>query len=132
MTETQRPTVLIADDSELNREILYEFLVDDYSVAQAANGQQALETARQRHPDIILMDLSMPIMDGITACHKLKEDPATASIPVIFVTGNNDPLDREQAKAAGAADFIIKPFDTKKLRHCIKRHLRSPQDPMPR
>jgi CheY-like chemotaxis protein len=84
------PTVLIVDDSRVNVEILRQILSPEYRTFRACNGQQALDLARAYPPDVILLDVEMPGMDGYQVCAILKVDPRTRGIPVIFVTGTDD------------------------------------------
>ena len=80
-------TILVADDTPSNIQLLDEILGSEYELLAAANGQEALETALQERPCLILMDVMMPVLDGFEACRRLKADPRTEGIPVIFLTG---------------------------------------------
>ncbi|HBE73750.1 MAG TPA: hypothetical protein DDW31_06675 [candidate division Zixibacteria bacterium] len=103
--------ILVADD---DRHVLYlisEVLTrSDYEVSQAADGDQALEMARSTKPDIIILDIMMPGLDGIEVCRAVKSDPATAGIRVIMVTAKSGPQDIEAGREAGADHYITKPF----------------------
>ena len=104
--------ILVVDDIEANRRLLQAKLeAQYYTVIQAENGPQALEVARKELPDIILLDVMMPGMDGYEVCRRLKEDPATAFIPVVMVTALSDTEDRVRGLDAGAEDFLTKPVD---------------------
>lgn len=104
--------ILIVDDIEANRRLLQAKLeAQYYSVIQADNGQTAIELAKSESPDIILLDVMMPGMDGYEVCRRLKADPATAYIPVVMVTALSDVEDRVRGLDAGAEDFLTKPVD---------------------
>ena len=120
---TPRPTILVIDDSEVNRSILRNLLRHDYALLLAENGTEGLAIARQTLPDLILLDVVMPDLDGFTLCRQLKAEPATAEIPVIFNTGEADPLSTKQGFEAGAVDYIVKPFFPVEALARIKNHL---------
>lgn len=104
--------ILVVDDIEANRRLLQAKLEAQYhTVLLAENGQQALEVARREHPEIILLDVMMPGMDGYEVCRRLKADPATSYIPVVMVTALSDMEDRVKGLEAGAEDFLTKPVD---------------------
>jgi two-component system cell cycle response regulator len=104
--------ILVVDDIEANRRLLQAKLeAQYYTVIQAENGPQAIEVAKNELPDIILLDVMMPGMDGYEVCRRLKEDPATAFIPVVMVTALSDTEDRVRGLEAGAEDFLTKPVD---------------------
>lgn len=102
--------ILIVDDTQANIEMLYAILRPEYAVNVAMNGADALEIALDSPPDIILLDIIMPGMDGYEVCRQLKKHPETAKIPVIFVTALNTSVDEEKGFDLGAVDFISKPF----------------------
>jgi len=108
--------VLIADDEESIRRLVSSILDKDYLVLKAADGQEALDTARRHKPNLILMDIMMPRMDGYSACAALKKDPQTAHIPVVMLTGVGHQLNRVLAMQMGADDYITKPFDVTELK----------------
>jgi len=104
--------ILVVDDIRTNIKVLEAKLTSEYyEVITAANGPEALESANHGNPDLILLDVMMPGMDGFEVCRRLKADPATAHIPVIMVTALGDPEDRVQGLSAGADDFLTKPVD---------------------
>lgn len=104
--------ILIVDDIEANRKLLAAKLEAQYhSVLLAENGPQALEIAQKEDPEIILLDVMMPGMDGYEVCRRLKADPATSHIPVVMVTALSDTEDRVRGLDAGAEDFLTKPID---------------------
>jgi CheY-like chemotaxis protein len=105
--------VLLIDDDDEVREVAQVTLevVGGWTVVTASNGAQGLETARTERPDAILLDVMMPGMDGPTVFQKLREDPATAAIPVIMLTAKVQATDRRQLDGLGAAGVLAKPFD---------------------
>ncbi|PIE70776.1 MAG: two-component system response regulator [Deltaproteobacteria bacterium] len=103
--------LLIVDDIPENIDVFAAILSDDYQLKIALNGENALRIARcQPHPDLIILDIMMPGMDGYAVCRKLKSDPVTRHIPVIFVTAMDDTHDEEKGFAVGASDYITKPI----------------------
>lgn len=103
-------TILIADDHDDNRELLQLLLIGaGYEVHEARNGSECLTLARDVNPDLIMVDLSMPVMDGWTMFEELRSDEVTKSIPCMAVTANAD-LDRVQALQSGFIDYVSKPF----------------------
>ena len=116
-------TVLIVEDVELNRDLLVQLLQDDYRLVLAHDGQAALEKARDERPDLILMDLSLPRLDGWEATRRLKSDRSLAGIPVIALSAHAMRGDEEQARAAGCDDFLTKPIDETLLFQKLERHL---------
>lgn len=103
-------TLLIVDDEKQNRLLLTELFGSTYKIIQAKNGVQALEKARQHRPDLILLDVLMPEMDGMGVLRELKRDDATRLIPVIFITALDSATDEENGLNLGAVDYISKPF----------------------
>jgi len=105
--------VLLVEDNEVNR-YLARFVLEKggFRVVTAANGREAIELARGERPDLILMDIQMPVMDGYEATVALKADAALSAIPVVALTAYAMPNEREQAMAAGCAGHIEKPIDT--------------------
>jgi two-component system sensor histidine kinase/response regulator len=105
-------TILVVDDEEINRDILRALIESHgYTVIEAVNGEEALRRIAEASPDVILLDIMMPIMDGFETCRKLKSDPVTAPIPVLLVTSLTDRSDRLKGIEAGANDFLNKPID---------------------
>lgn len=105
-----RPTVLVVDDSPVNLQLAFGILKNDYRVKVANNGPAALALAAATPPDLILLDVMMPEMDGFEVCRRLKADPTTSLIPVIFLTSKTEVEDEKMGFLVGAADFIHKPF----------------------
>jgi putative two-component system response regulator len=117
--------VLIVDDEPGNIKILSNVLSADYVMSVSTNGKQALEIASIQLPDIILLDMVMPEMDGIEVCLALKADPATADIPVIFVTSMTDTANEERGLEAGAVDYISKPISPPIVKARVKIHIQN-------
>jgi two-component system, cell cycle response regulator DivK len=108
--------ILLVEDDEMNRDMLSRRLLKrGYDVTIATDGEQGVEMARAGNPDIILMDMSLPVMDGWTATRTLKDDDATAGIPVIALTAHAMAGDQEKALAAGCDDFDTKPIELTRL-----------------
>jgi len=120
-------TLLIVDDEKRNRSLLTELLQGDYRIILAKNGEQALERAREHHPDLILLDVLMPDRDGYAVIRELKNDDQTRDIPVIFVTALDSAGDEERGLELGAVDYISKPFNPAIVRVRIRNHLQSVQ-----
>ena len=104
-----KPTILVVDDQETVIKVMERMLSDTYQVLTARTGMSALEVARNKLPDLILLDMVMPEMSGIEVCQRLSKDPITAGIPVIFVTSMDDRHNEETGFRAGALDYITKP-----------------------
>lgn len=108
--------ILLVEDDEMNRDMLSRRLIKrGYDVTIATDGEEGVTMARSGNPDIILMDMSLPVMDGWTATRTLKDDGATAGIPVIALTAHAMAGDQEKALAAGCDDFDTKPVELQRL-----------------
>ena len=103
------------EDVELNRDLLVQLLEDDYEILTAADGKAGLEAAARMGPDLILMDLSLPVIDGWEATRRLKADAELRHIPVIALSAHAMAGDREKALEAGCEDYDTKPVDIKRL-----------------
>ncbi|HEU5072398.1 MAG TPA: adenylate/guanylate cyclase domain-containing protein [Verrucomicrobiae bacterium] len=115
-TPPPRGHVLVVDDEEQNRMLLRDSLeAHGYEIAEAADGEQALQQIAERPPDVVLLDVMMPRMDGFEVCRRLKNNPATAGIPVLMVTALSERKERMMGVAAGANDFLNKPVDIQDL-----------------
>jgi CheY-like chemotaxis protein len=117
-------TILVVEDSETNVLTTSLYLESKgYHITVARNGQEALEMVRTKHPAVILMDLQMPVMDGLETMRKLRQDsdPQIANLPIIAVTALAMPGDRERAMSAGATEYMSKPVRMKQLFELIKR-----------
>lgn len=119
-----KPTILIVDDMAANIAILSDLLKSDYRIKVAISGEKALEIANaSEKPDLILLDIMMPGMDGYEVCKELKSSPVTSNIPVIFVTALNDVKDEEYGLNLGAVDYIFKPFHPDVVKVRVKNHI---------
>lgn len=120
----ERPRILIVDDERININILNTLLKTDYKIMAATSGEQAIKAAVDGQPDLILLDILMPGMDGHQVCRKLKSDPATRSIPIIFITAMGDAENETMGFALGAVDYIPKPFNNAVVKARVGVHLR--------
>ena len=111
-----RPRLLIAEDDRDLAETMREVLEEDFAVDVAVNGSDAVAQARDGRPDVVVMDARMPKMNGIDACRELRDDPRTADLPIIMVTGGSEPGLASAAFDAGATDYLPKPFSISQLR----------------
>ncbi len=102
-------TILIVDDAVENIDILKGILGDEYHIRAATNGLTALKIAEKTMPDIVLLDIMMPDMDGYEVCERLKNNPITSSIPVIFITAKDQEMDEAKGFEVGAVDYVTKP-----------------------
>lgn len=108
--------ILLVEDNEMNRDMLSRRLLrNNFEVVMAVNGQEGVDMAKSERPDIILMDMSLPVMDGWEATRTIKADESTRSIPVIALTAHAMESDREQAMQAGCDDFDTKPIELPRL-----------------
>ncbi|OYU44621.1 MAG: diguanylate cyclase response regulator [Burkholderiales bacterium PBB4] len=119
----RRTKLLIVDDQPLNIQVLYQLFSKDHQVFMATNGAQALALSASQQPDLILLDIVMPDMDGYEVCSRLKADPLTREIPVIFVTAHTDEASEEHGLDVGAVDFISKPVNPKIVRARVATHI---------
>ncbi len=119
----KRPTVLAVDDTPTNLNLLSQLLGKKYRVQLAVSGAKALALAAKQPPDIIVLDVMMPEMDGYTVCRQLKADPRTRDVPVIFLTALNGAEDETRGFDAGGADFVAKPFTPATLLARVETHL---------
>lgn len=122
MKNVDKKTILLVDDDPISRELLCIILGEDYNIMIATSGEEALKSAMEQ-PDLILLDVMMPVMDGYEVCRRLKRAPAISDIPVIFVTGLNDPEDEIKGLSLGAVDYLIKPMHMALTLARIKSHL---------
>lgn len=115
--------ILIVEDVELNTDLLVQLLEDDYDLVTAEDGAQGVAEAESERPDLILMDISMPVMDGYEATRLIKSDPDLADIPIIGLSGHAMSGDIEKALAAGFDDYLTKPIDEDLLFEKLERYL---------
>jgi len=118
-----RSVILAVDDTPENLDVVKGLLTPKFIVKAAVNGMMALKIVEKQSPDLILLDIRMPGMDGFEVCRKLKENAASAAIPVIFLTGESDAASEADALAAGAAGYITKPLDPATLLAGIEKCL---------
>lgn len=121
---TGQKTILLVDDDPSNIRVLNTTLTEKYQTKIATSGEKALEIVmRSPQPDLILLDIMMPGMDGFEVCRRLKENPETSGIPVIFLSGKDNASDRSKGLALGAIDFIEKPIDVSMVSIWVSAHL---------
>jgi len=114
--ERQMTKILVVEDNEMNRDMLSRRLVrKKYEVLVAVDGRESVEMARSEAPDLVLMDMSLPVMDGWEATRQLKASPATQAIPIIALTAHAMSGDREKAMEAGCDDYDTKPVELPRL-----------------
>ncbi len=118
-----KPKLLVVDDQPINIQVMYQAFAGEYQVFMATSGEQALSICKTNPPDLILLDVMMPGIDGFEVCRQLKDDDATAHIPVIFVTAHTDAAQETHGLSVGAVDFISKPVNPDVVRARVKTHL---------
>ena len=123
MEDLSECTVLIVDDTETNVDILVDTLGEDYDIAVAMDGESALEVVEEDSPDLILLDIMMPGMDGYEVCKRLKDNPETAAIPIIFLSALTKADEKQKGLKLGAVDFLTKPFNLSVMQDKVKQHL---------
>ena len=126
-TAPRLATVLIVDDFEDNRQMYAEFLTySGYHVLEATDGAEAIAKAKELAPDLVVMDLSLPVMDGWEATRRLKGDPTTRHIPILALTGHSFDGHSQEARDAGCDGFLAKPCLPERLLQAIRQMLSSP------
>ncbi|MEG3640416.1 response regulator [Magnetococcus sp. PR-3] len=124
MENEEKRIILIVDDAPANVQTLNSFLKESYKTKIATNGEKALKIAGgETKPDLILLDIMMPEMDGYEVCRRLKSDPETKQIPVIFLSGKDSLMDEAKGLMLGAVDFIMKPIDATLVKARVRVHL---------
>jgi len=118
-----KKTILVVDDTEWNRDLLVQLLEDDYDILQAVDGAEGVKKTEDDKPDLILMDLGMPVMDGWEATRRIKANDALKQIPIIAVTSHAMVGDEIDARKAGCDDYLPKPIDEQLLIEKIKKFL---------
>jgi CheY-like chemotaxis protein len=122
--QTAPASILVIDDVPDNLRLLAQILTQrGYTVRAVSNGEQALVAATAAPPDLILLDIMMPGMDGYTVCEHLKTQPETAKIPVIFISALNEPLDKVKAFTVGGVDYLTKPFQMEEILARVNVHI---------
>ncbi len=119
-----RPTVMVVDDTDINLMMMESILAEKYSLKLFSEAKVALDDAFANPPDLILLDIMMPDIDGFEACRRLKANPVLADIPVIFITAKNEDEYEEQGFSVGASDFIHKPVNVPILLARVETHLK--------
>ncbi|HHP7229559.1 MAG TPA: response regulator [Xenococcaceae cyanobacterium] len=120
----QKADILVVDDNPINLRLLAQILTSKgYKVRPVPNGQLAIATSQAAPPDLILLDISMPQMDGYEVCQKLKNKPQTADIPIIFISAYNNAIDKVKAFEVGGVDYIPKPFQIEEVLARVQNHL---------
>jgi len=121
------PKILLVEDNEMNRDMLSRRLErKGFEVVMAVDGGQAVEMAASERPDLILMDISLPVIDGCEATRRIKADPQTAGTPIIALTAHAMASDREKTLEAGCDDYDTKPINLPRLLEKIEMHLAKP------
>ncbi len=115
MPGAKRRVLLADDDPGLRRLIGTTLGTDDFDLLQAVDGEEALRMAQQQHPELVLLDVNMPKMDGFEGCRHIKTDPLTSSIKVVMLTARGADADKARGRDAGADDYFIKPFSPVQL-----------------
>ena len=123
LSPERRGRVLVVDDQPINIRMLHAVLAQEFEVFAATSGAQALDFCQKNKPDLILLDVVMPGMDGLEVCRRLKQDLETRAIPVIFVTAGTQAEEENACWSAGAADFVSKPVNPLTLRNRVLAHL---------
>ena len=121
----EKKKVLVVDDEENIRRLVRSMLGNKYIVLEAKDGEVAIDIAHSQRPDIILMDIMMPNIDGYTACYTIKQDPVTKTIPVVILTVIGQELNKKLAEEMGADGYITKPFSLQDLLGTIEQFLTS-------
>jgi len=123
MPDQSNITIMVVDDTEIDIDILVETLGNDYDIVVAMDGQSALEHVDRNPPDLILLDILMPGMDGYEVCERLKANEATQNIPVLFITALTDEQDEAKGLKLGAVDYITKPFSLELVKARVRNQL---------
>lgn len=122
-------TILVIEDNEMNMKLMRAVLTaGKYRILEATDAETGLRLVREHHPDLILMDIQLPGMDGLSATKIIKNDPDLKEIPIFALTGFAMESDKEKAADVGLAGYIVKPFSVKGLLETIGNHFRSNQD----
>ena len=118
-----KKTILIVDDEISVRLLVSGALGDDYNIIQVSNGEDAINVARENKPDLILMDIMMPKVDGYTACYNIKSDPELKNVPIIMVSGVGHDLNKKLGMQFGANGYLTKPFKLEELEEVVEKYL---------
>jgi two-component system phosphate regulon response regulator PhoB len=115
--------LLVEDDPDIRELVAYKLTRGGFEVIEAADGLAALQAARSRRPDAVVLDMGLPRLSGIEVCRELRAAPATVAVPIIMLTGAVRLSDLEQAYAAGATDYLVKPFSPRELQRRVEAAL---------
>jgi two-component system alkaline phosphatase synthesis response regulator PhoP len=114
--------ILVADDEFYVRDIVKGALEEDYIVLEASDGEEAIDIARKQRPSLVLMDILLPKLDGISACYLLKSDASTKAIPIVMISGRTDRIDQDYSREIGADGYLAKPFDIQELLDKVNKY----------
>ena len=124
-TDVSQAVILLVDDNPTNLKVLYGAIADSgWEILVATDGESAIEQAEYAHPDLILLDIMMPGIDGFETCQRLKANPDTHDIPILFMTALADTVDKVRGLSIGAVDYITKPFQTEEVLARVNVHLK--------
>ena len=122
--------LIVEDEPDIRELVVHHLKREGYQVSAAASGEEALRQVQAVPPDLVLLDLMMPAMDGLEVCRRLRQDPVTASLPIVMLTAKGDEVDRVLGLELGADDYVVKPFSPKELlarvRAVLRRSLPAP------
>lgn len=121
--KVNKPLILLVDDVEENLQLLAQHLAEDYELAFAADGEQAIALALEINPNLILLDVMMPGIDGFETCRRLKKHPSVKAIPIIFLTARTEIDDILKGFEVGGVDYVSKPFRAAELRARVRTHV---------
>jgi DNA-binding response OmpR family regulator len=116
--------LIVEDEPDIRDLVVHHLKREGYQVSAAASGEEALRQVQAAPPDLVLLDLMMPAMDGLEVCRRLRQDPATAMLPIVMLTAKGDEVDRVLGLEIGADDYIVKPFSPKELLARVRALLR--------
>jgi phosphate regulon transcriptional regulator PhoB len=116
--------LIVEDEPDIRELVVHHLKREGYQVSAAASGEEALRQVQALPPDLVLLDLMMPAMDGLEVCRRLRQDPATASLPIVMLTAKGDEIDRVLGLEIGADDYVVKPFSPKELLARVRAVLR--------
>lgn len=122
---TERKVLVVDDEENITQILEFSIAAEGYEVITASNGEEAIEKARREQPNLIILDIMMPKVDGYEACRVLKSNPMTKKIPVILLTAKGREIDKRLGFEVGAADYIVKPFSPSKLIEKVNEYLYS-------
>jgi phosphate regulon transcriptional regulator PhoB len=116
--------LIVEDEPDIRALVVHHLKREGYQVSAASSGEEALRQVQAAPPDLVLLDLMMPAMDGLEVCRRLRQDPATASLPIVMLTAKGDEVDRVLGLEIGADDYVVKPFSPKELLARVRAVLR--------